>query len=104
MKWILTAGVTRGDEPVTVEPWGDGTVRARPGVTRHLDGALARTPKMVLELLLGKIGLQQARANGIAYKGDPKVLRRVTGHNTTAWPGTSRNKLLILIMGDLAKG
>jgi hypothetical protein len=57
--------------------------------TRHPDGELAGTPKIVLELLLGKIGLQQARANRIAYKGDSKVLRRVTAHNTTAWPGTS---------------
>jgi hypothetical protein len=81
--------MTRGDELVTVELLGDGTVRARLGVTRHLDGELAGTPKIVLELLLGKIGLQQERANGIEYKGDPKVLRRVTARNTTAWPGTS---------------
>jgi hypothetical protein len=46
---------------------------ARPGVTRHLDGELAGTPKIILELLLGKIGLRQARANGIEYKGVPKV-------------------------------
>jgi hypothetical protein len=73
MKWRLTGGVTRGDEPVTVETFGDGTVRARPGVARHPDGELAGTPKIILGLLLGRIGLEQARANGIEYKGDRKV-------------------------------
>jgi hypothetical protein len=48
MKWRLIGGVTRGDEPVTGETFGDRTVRARPGVTRHLGGELAGTPKIIL--------------------------------------------------------
>jgi hypothetical protein len=46
---------------------------ARPGVARHPDGELARTPKIILELLLGRIGVEPERANGIEYKGDRKV-------------------------------
>jgi Predicted transcriptional regulators len=69
--------VRSGDEPITVETVGDGTVRARPGAAAHPDAVVAGPPEVVIGLLVGRLSLAQARVRGLRYEGDPKILRRI---------------------------
>ncbi len=65
-----------GDEVVSVETI-DGSVRARPGSVESPDAVITGSPRLVVALLYGELDLAKARAAGLQYKGDPKVLSRV---------------------------
>lgn len=82
----VTLEIRVGEEPVLVETVGDGTVRARPGSVPHPDGKLAGPPNTVLEFLLGKMSLKEARANGMKYDGDSALLRRLTSRDPMSQP------------------
>jgi DNA-binding HxlR family transcriptional regulator len=66
-----------GDEPITIETVGDGTVRARPGSTRHAALILTGKPEPIMAMLSGKLELSGARSAGIQVDGDPGVLSRL---------------------------
>ena len=65
----------RADPPIQVEV-GDG-VRTRLGPAAAPDGVISGDPRSVLAVLLGRMGLEEAQAAGITYRGDPKLLRRI---------------------------
>ena len=67
--------VRAGDPPIQVEV-GDG-VRTRLGPAAAPDGVISGDPRTVLAVLLGRMGLEEAQAAGITYRGDPKLLRRI---------------------------
>jgi DNA-binding HxlR family transcriptional regulator len=65
-----------GDEPMVIETI-DGDVRARPGVAEAPDLVLSGSPQLVLGALLGRLDLADAKARGLQYEGDARVLRRL---------------------------
>jgi DNA-binding HxlR family transcriptional regulator len=72
----VTLEVRAGDEPVVVETAGGGA-RVRRGGGGPPDALLAGPPKLVLGVLTAKLALDDARARGVTYEGDPAVLRRL---------------------------
>ncbi len=75
----VTIALQAGKEKVVLETAGDGTVRVQSGVARHPDARAAGTPQQILRLLTGKLRLAEARAQGLRYEGDAKLLRRFAG-------------------------
>jgi DNA-binding HxlR family transcriptional regulator len=69
--------VRSGEEPVTVETVGDGTVSARAGTAAQPDAVVTGAPELVIGLLVGRLSLAQARVRGLRYEGDPNILRRL---------------------------
>jgi hypothetical protein len=72
--------VRSGEEPVTIETVGDGSVTARVGSVEAPDPRLEGPPQVILGLLVGKIGIAEARKKGVKCQGDRTVLRRFGGH------------------------
>ncbi len=62
-------------EPVTVERL-DGEARARPGPAAHADLVIAGPHRAIVRLLAGRIGPDDARAEGLTVEGDRSVLAR----------------------------
>jgi len=75
----ITIELRTGDEPLLIETV-DGGVRTRPGRAENPDAVLTGTPQLILGLLTGKLDLAAARAAGLRYDGDLKILRRVQPH------------------------
>src|SRR5919198_4404685 len=65
-----------GAEPLVIGG-GEGEVHTRVGQAEEPDLTLDGPPHLLVGLLLGRIELAQARAGGLSYEGDPKVLRRI---------------------------
>ncbi|HME03986.1 MAG TPA: helix-turn-helix domain-containing protein [Solirubrobacteraceae bacterium] len=63
------------DEPMVIETRA-GSVESHPGRAGHPDAVLTGTPHAILGLLSGRFDLARARALGLEYEGDPRVLRR----------------------------
>jgi DNA-binding HxlR family transcriptional regulator len=72
----FTIEVLTGDEPMIIESQS-GRLRARPGSSEHPEAVITGPPRVVIDLLLGKIDLEEAKAGGLRYEGDIGVLRRV---------------------------
>ena len=72
----VTIELRTGDEPIVVETV-DGAVRARRGTATNPDLTLTGEARPVLGTVLGMIAFDGARAQGLSYDGDPKVLDRV---------------------------
>ena len=68
--------IRAGDEPLVVETVG-GVVQTRLGRAERPDGVLTAGPRVVLNLLAGKLDLAEARRQGLTYEGDPEALRRL---------------------------
>jgi DNA-binding HxlR family transcriptional regulator len=85
----ITIEVRTGDEPMIIET-ADGAVRARPGSTQSPDAILTGPHRAVIDLLIGRLDLAQAKAEGLQYEGDPQVLGRVQpdalGHDEARSP------------------
>ena len=75
----ITIEVWTGDEPMVIETV-DGAVRARPGRAERSDAVLAGAPRVVIDLITGRLDLRKARARGLRYEGDPEVLGRLQPH------------------------
>jgi DNA-binding HxlR family transcriptional regulator len=69
-------GLRAGKELVTVETTGDGSVRVEAGFPAEADARIEGPPLLILSLLTGKTGLAEARARGLKFEGDRKVMRR----------------------------
>jgi DNA-binding HxlR family transcriptional regulator len=72
----ITIELRTGEEPMIIETV-DGTVRTRPGFAENPDAVLSGPPQLIVGVLTGKLDLTDARAAGLRYEGDPKILRRV---------------------------
>jgi DNA-binding HxlR family transcriptional regulator len=72
----VTIELRTGDEPIVVET-ADGGVRTRLGRAAQADLTLTGEPRPVLGTVLGMIPLDDARALGLTYDGDPEILDRV---------------------------
>jgi DNA-binding HxlR family transcriptional regulator len=71
----VTVALQTGDQPIVVEA-RDGSVRARLGLADDADATLTGPPTPILGLLFGLVGLDEAKARGIDFEGDPAVLER----------------------------
>ena len=72
----VTIQVRTGDEPMLIET-DDGAVRARPGTAADPDAVITGPPRIVVELLIGRLDLRQAKAKGLSVDGDASVLKRI---------------------------
>lgn len=82
---------TGADEPLTLEI-ANGAVVTRPGAAHQPNAVLSGTPQVVAAVMTGKMTLAEARAAGVSYKGDPRVLQRVqprAGSKKTRRPRTT---------------
>ena len=84
----ITIEVRTGDEPMLIETV-DGRVRARPGRAEHPDAVLTGPPRLVVGVLAGALDLDDARARGLEFEGDPAVLDRLRAP-ASAEPATAR--------------
>jgi DNA-binding HxlR family transcriptional regulator len=72
-----TIEVRSGDgQPVVVEAV-DGTVRTRSGAAQNPDLVLTGPPRLIVGVLLGRVGLGEARGRGLQYEGDSAALQRL---------------------------
>jgi DNA-binding HxlR family transcriptional regulator len=72
----VTLEVRAGGRPLVLEA-AAGEVHTRLGGASAPDAAVTGPGPVVVGLLLGKLGLAAARAAGVRYEGDPKVLARL---------------------------
>jgi DNA-binding HxlR family transcriptional regulator len=72
----VTLALQTGDQPITIE-LSDGAVRAHLGSTDRPDAMLAGPPRPIMGLLLGLLELDDAKAVGVSFEGDPAVLERI---------------------------
>jgi hypothetical protein len=56
---------------------GDGSVKVQSGNAASVDARIDGTPQQILALLSHKVSLAEARAAGLRFQGDRKVLRRL---------------------------
>ena len=78
----VTLELQTGDQPIVIET-RDGAINTRLGSSEGPAATLAGPPKPIMGLLLGLIGLADAKASAINYRGDPGILDRI-GSRTTA--------------------
>jgi DNA-binding HxlR family transcriptional regulator len=71
----VTLQLLTGDQPIAVEA-GDGGVATRIGALAEPDATLTGPPTPILGLLLGMLGLREAKARGVVLGGDRKALER----------------------------
>ena len=72
----VTIELHTGDQPIVIET-RDGAVHTRLGRADGADATLTGPPTPILGLLLGLLALDDAKARGIDYAGDPAVLDRI---------------------------
>jgi DNA-binding HxlR family transcriptional regulator len=74
----VTIELRTGDQPIVLET-RDGKVAARLGAPDEAgaDATITGEPRPVMGLLLGILGVRQAKAAGISYDGDPAILDRI---------------------------
>jgi len=72
----VTLGLRAGEEAVTIETAGDGSVRVEAVKPIHPDAEIEGTPQQILGLLTGKASLADAQATGLRYRGDAELLKR----------------------------
>jgi DNA-binding HxlR family transcriptional regulator len=72
----VTIELQTGDQPIAVEV-GDGAVRAHLGSAGRPDATLAGPARPIMGLLLGLLELDDAKAAGVSFEGDPAILERI---------------------------
>jgi len=72
----ITIEVHTADEPMIIETV-NGRVRARPGSSERPDAVITGSPRVMIDLLIGNIDLDEAKAQELQYEGDPEVVGRV---------------------------
>lgn len=72
----LRIQLNAGEEPVYVEAV-DGALSTRIGTAEHPDALLSGPPPLVAAALMGSMPLDDARAAGLHFEGDPQALRRL---------------------------
>jgi DNA-binding HxlR family transcriptional regulator len=79
----VTLELQTGDQPIVLET-RDGAIHSRTGPVESPDATLAGPPKPILGLLLGRLELADAKANGVSYQGDTRILERICADTTGA--------------------
>jgi DNA-binding HxlR family transcriptional regulator len=72
----VTIEVQTGDQPMVIETV-DGVVRARTGRAANPDAIISGPPRVLIDLIIGRLDLAGAKARGLRYEGDPEALRRL---------------------------
>jgi DNA-binding HxlR family transcriptional regulator len=72
----ITVELQTGDQPIVVET-RDGKIDAKLGPAEDPDATITGPPMPIMGLLLGLLELTNAKAAGVDYQGDPKVLDRL---------------------------
>jgi DNA-binding HxlR family transcriptional regulator len=72
----VTIELRTGDEPIVIET-AEGAVRTRLGPARKPDAVLTGTPQLIVSVLTGRLGLEEARAAGLRLEGDAEAFHRV---------------------------
>ena len=72
----VTLELQTGDQPIAHRD-GDGAVHARLGSADSPDATLAGPPRPIMGLLLGLLELDDAKAVGVSFEGDPAILERI---------------------------
>ena len=87
----VTVEVRAGDQPFVLET-RDGSLVTRAGVVGEsgADATITGEARPVMGLLLGIIGLREAKAAGVTYTGDPAVLERIGPADQRSAGGSSR--------------
>jgi DNA-binding HxlR family transcriptional regulator len=75
----VTLQLQTGDQPIVIETH-DGAVLTRLGPADNAAATITGPPKPILGLLLGRLELADAKADGVSYQGDPAVLNRLGAH------------------------
>jgi DNA-binding HxlR family transcriptional regulator len=81
----VTIEVQTGDRPLVIET-RDGTIHTRVGQADSADATLTGPPNPVMGVLIGLLGLADARANGVDYRGDTAILDRIGADITRTAP------------------
>jgi len=71
--------IRAGEESLTLETAGDGSVRVQPGTSERPAASIQGPPHTILALLTGKVSLASARAKGVRFEGETKTLERFGG-------------------------
>jgi DNA-binding HxlR family transcriptional regulator len=82
-----------GDEPIVIEA-RDGAVHTRLGAADSPDATLSGPPTPILGLLLGLLGVADAKAGGVSYEGDVSVVDRFGSHAPPAQSSTSGSSVI----------
>ncbi len=74
----VTVELRTGDQPIVLET-RDGKVVTRSGPAGDdvADATITGEPRPVMGLLLGILGVREAKAAGVSYVGDPAILDRI---------------------------
>ncbi len=83
----VTVELRTGDQPIRLET-RDGKVLARPGAAGDAgaDATITGEPRPVMGLLLGIVGVSDAKSVGVTYAGDPAILDRLGSDATVFAP------------------
>ncbi|HUB75036.1 MAG TPA: helix-turn-helix domain-containing protein [Solirubrobacteraceae bacterium] len=84
-----TIELRTGGEPVCVQV-AAGEVRVLHHAVERPHAVLSGTPQQVLGLLSGQLELEHARAEGLVYEGEERLLARVLGHRAPVSAGPRR--------------
>ena len=82
----ITIQVRTGDEPMLIETV-DGGVRARAGTAPTPDAVISGPHAIVIDVLLGRLDLGEAKTKGLSFEGDANALARVQPRSVgaSAW-------------------
>ena len=72
----LAIQVDAGGEAVVIEA-KDGTLRTRIGRAEHPDAVLRGSPRLIAGAIMGTLPLDEARAAGLQFEGNPQTLHRL---------------------------
>ena len=72
----VTIEVRTGNEPIVLQTQRS-RVTARPGTAKESDATVSGSPAVVVKFLLGHIGLQTARKQGLRIAGNERAVLRV---------------------------
>jgi DNA-binding HxlR family transcriptional regulator len=72
----VTVELQTGDQPIVIET-DDGKIDVRLGSAENADATLTGPPQPILGLLLGRLKLADAKANGVDFRGDKTILDRI---------------------------
>ena len=79
----VTLELQTGDQPIVIEV-RDGAIHSRTGPVENPDATLSGPPKPILGLLRGRLELADAKANGVSFEGDTRILERIRADSAGA--------------------
>ncbi|HEY1567220.1 MAG TPA: winged helix-turn-helix transcriptional regulator [Solirubrobacteraceae bacterium] len=88
----VTIELRTGEQPIVLET-RDGRLASRPGPLGETgaDATITGEARPVMGLLLGIIGIREAKAAGVTYVGDPAILQRIGPADQRSLVGSDRS-------------